>query len=158
MPPFPPFPPSTSSPPLPDPPLPGPYSTPGLPCTIVFVIGLCIYAHISLVKLQLELSELKSLGVRDSFKAGDKFRSRFHMHIKTFLHSNTLRKDETTFQYSFLYFSSILIAFLNYPVLFPTFPPTLQLRIITVRENGIYKKLFLILIDDSIVSPSSCIP
>lgn len=77
--------------------------------------------------------------------------------FKTFLHTNTLRNDKTTFQYSFLYFPPLLIAFLNYPVLFPTFPPTLQLRIITVRENGIYKKLLLILIDDTIASSSSCI-
>lgn len=76
--------------------------------------------------------------------------SRFHMLFKTFLHSNTLRNDITSFQYSFLYFSSLLIAFLNYHVLVPPFPPTLQLRIITVRENGIYKKLLLILIHDTL--------
>lgn len=37
-------------------------------------------------------------------------------------------------------------------VLFSTFPPTHQLRIMTVRENGIYEKLLLTLIDHRIVS------
>lgn len=104
---------------------------------------------ISLWDYKMNLSELKSLRVRVSLKAGGKiFRSKI---LKIFAQSDTFRSDKTTFQYSFLYFSSLLIVFLNHLVLFPIFPPTHQLRIMTVRENGIYERLLFILIDDRIV-------
>lgn len=55
--------------------------------------------------------------------------------LKAFPHSDILRNDKTIFQYNFLYSLFLLIAFLNYLVLFPTFPPTHQLRVMTVKRS-----------------------